>query len=45
MMTMISSRVKYSYWPDMSINRTQNTVKSHYSWGTNDWYENVGPGP
>jgi len=30
MMMTISLLLKYLQWPDMSINRTQNTARSHY---------------
>jgi len=43
MMITISSLVKCSQWPDTSIDRTQNTVKSHYSWGTQDRFESTRP--
>jgi len=41
MMMTISSLVKCSQWPDTSINRTWNTARSHYTWRTNDWFENT----
>ena len=28
---------------DMSINRTQSTVRSHYTWRTNDQFETMRP--
>ena len=39
MMMTISSLVKYSWWSDTSLSRTRDTVRSHYSWGTQDRFE------